>query len=206
MKANQKQIIGYKLVFGLLGFSALVTEIATLAARGVFNPANFFSYFTIECNILVCATLLLSAIATAAGKGTRLQTLRAAVTVYILIVGIGFSVLLAGIKDTEFTAVPWDNIVLHYLMPLIMLGDYLLDRPVRQLSFQKSLLWLVFPLAYVLYSLIRGPIAHWYPYAFLDPNHNGFGAVIAVVVGLLVLSLALIYFVTKFSGTKQRQA
>jgi hypothetical protein len=32
-----------RMVFALLGFSALVTEIATLVARGRFVPANFFS-------------------------------------------------------------------------------------------------------------------------------------------------------------------
>lgn len=44
MKRNY--MVGYKVFFGLLGFSALVTEIATIAAGGNWNPMNFFSYFT----------------------------------------------------------------------------------------------------------------------------------------------------------------
>src|SRR5687768_13932518 len=99
MIQNKNVLIGYKLFFGLLGFSAIVTEIATIVERGRFNPINFFSYFTIETNILVVITLLLCAVAVAMGKNNKLDVLRSAVTVYILIVGIGFSLLLAGIED-----------------------------------------------------------------------------------------------------------
>lgn len=68
MKQDKKFLIGYKLFFSLLGFGAIITEIATTVERGNFSPTNFFSYFTIETNILVTLTLLLSAIAIAAGK------------------------------------------------------------------------------------------------------------------------------------------
>src|SRR5690606_15191851 len=121
MIKNKNVLIGYKLFFSLLGFSAIITEIATIIERGHFNPVNFFSYFTIETNILVVVTLILSAIAVAMGKNSKLDILRSAVTVYILIVGIGFSVLLAGIESSVLTAVPWDNVVLHYIMPIAML-------------------------------------------------------------------------------------
>ncbi|MGA8046237.1 MAG: Pr6Pr family membrane protein, partial [Dermatophilaceae bacterium] len=72
----------------------------------------------------------------------------------------------------DLTAVPWDNTVLHYIVPVAMLVDYLLDRPRRRLSFRASLLWLIYPLAYAGYSLIRGAIVDWYPYPFLDPGTN----------------------------------
>src|SRR5882724_3529438 len=104
MQQNKNMLIGYKLVFGLLGFSAIVTEIATIVERGRFNPANFFSYFTIETNILVAVILLLSAVATACGKNKILDAWRGAITVYALVVGLGFSLLLAGLENAEFTA------------------------------------------------------------------------------------------------------
>lgn len=44
MLQNKKFLISYKLFFALLGFSAIVTEIATAVERGTFNPANFFSF------------------------------------------------------------------------------------------------------------------------------------------------------------------
>ncbi|MBH1980527.1 Pr6Pr family membrane protein [Candidatus Saccharibacteria bacterium] len=205
MKQNKKFLIGYKLFFSLLGFGAIITEIATTVERGNFSPTNFFSYFTIETNILVTLTLLLSAIAIAAGKNSKLDTLRSAVTVYILIVGIGFSVLLAGIEGIVLTAVPWDNTVLHYILPIAVLVDFLIDRPKRKLSFKKSLVWLLFPVTYLIYSLLRGGLIGWYPYPFLNPDIEGYGAVAITVTSLLALSLVLIWIVTRLtvSGGKK---
>lgn len=202
---RRNTLIGYKLFFGLLGFSALVTEIAVLIERGVFNPVNFFSFFTVQTNILVSATLLLSAILLALGKGSKLDTFRSAVTVYILVVGIGFAALLANIEGIALTAVPWDNTVLHYIIPVAMLGDLLLDRPTKKLAFRRSLKWLLYPLIYVIYSLTRGAMTGWYPYPFLDPATKGYEGIAVVVVGLLVLSVILIWLATRFSAASKKQ-
>ncbi len=203
MIKNKNILICYKLFFGLLGFGAVVTEIATIIERGHFNPINFFSYFTIETNILVFVTLLLSAVAVAMGKNSKLDVLRSAVTVYILIVGIGFSVLLAGIEGITLTAVPWDNTVLHYIIPIAMLLDFLIDRPKTKILFKQGLVWLLFPIIYVAYSLIRGALIGWYPYPFLNPETKGYGAVALTVVGLLLLTLALVWVITKLSGKRK---
>src|SRR5690606_13147696 len=130
-----------------LGISALVTEIVTTIGWGTFDTTKFLSYFTVESNILVVITLILSAIALMRGENAKLDTLRAAVTVYILIVGIGFSLLLASgaLDSTLLTAVPWDNTALHYLIPVAVLVDYIIDPPSKRLSFKKSLTWLIFP-------------------------------------------------------------
>ncbi|HMS92903.1 MAG TPA: Pr6Pr family membrane protein [Candidatus Saccharibacteria bacterium] len=197
-------LISYKIFFALLSFGAVVTEIATLVERGYFTPLNFFSYFTIQTNILVFVTLLLSALALAAGRERRLDVLRSAVTVYILVVGIGFSLLLARMEGLVLTAVPWDNTVLHYIIPAAMLVDFLIDRPKRALSFKKSLVWLLFPVLYVTYALMRGAMTGWYPYPFLNPATSGYGSVALTVIGLFVLGLILIAVVTWLTVSKKR--
>ncbi|MDQ3123223.1 MAG: Pr6Pr family membrane protein [bacterium] len=200
---NKNLLIAYKSFFGLLGFSAIITEIATILERGRFNPANFFSYFTIEVNILIAVILLLSSLATACGKNRRLDAWRGAIAVYALIVGLGFSVLLAGLENTDFTAVAWDNIVLHYIMPVAMFIDLLIDRPKSAISFKRGLTWLIFPIIYVSYSLTRGAVVGWYPYAFLNPNHDGYGAVAITIIGIVIMALALTWVVSKLSGKKR---
>jgi len=196
-------LISYKLFFALLGFSSIVTEIAVLMERGVFKLENFFSYFTIETNILVVVTLLLSAVAIAAGKNSKFDLLRAATTVYILVVGIGFSLLLSHMEDAKLTAVPWDNVVLHYIIPVAMLADFLTDRPRRKVPFKKALLWLLFPIAYAIYALVRGGLTGWYPYPFLNPDISGAESVVTTVVGLLVLGLVLVWGISKLSGDQK---
>ena len=68
MKTRTKALISYKLVFAFLGFAALVTEIATIVERGTFNSVNFFSFFTVQNNLIAVIALLLGAIALASGK------------------------------------------------------------------------------------------------------------------------------------------
>jgi len=190
-------LIGYRMVIALLCFAALVTEIATLVERGVFTPLNFFSYFTVESNILVVVVLLMAALTTAAGQDGRLDAFRGAVTVYILIVGLGFSFLLSGLENVRLTAVPWDNVVLHYITPVALALDWIIDRPRRALPFARSLLWLLFPVVYAVYSMTRGAIGGWYPYPFLNPDHHGYAAVIGTIGALVVLGVVLVWLVTR---------
>ena len=97
---------------------------------------------------------------------------RGGAVVYLVTTGIVFSVLLSG-TDVD-TAIPWVNSVLHEVMPLVIVIDWLLDPPSRHITYRQSLLWLAYPLAWVAYTLIRGPIADWYPYPFLDPASGGY--------------------------------
>lgn len=203
MVKSKKLLIGYKLFFGLLGFSAIVTEMAVIIERGMFDPINFFSFFTVENNILVSIVFLGSALAIASGKRSKiLDVLRGFSTAFIVLVGIGFAVLLSGLEDVMLTAVPWDNIVLHYIIPVAAVVDYIIDRPGSMLQFKACLTWLLFPLLYVAYSMIRGSMSGWYPYPFLNPANEGYAAVATTVLGLLLLSIVLIGGVTRLSGRK----
>lgn len=203
MFKNKIFLISYKIFLALLGFSALVTEIAVTVERGVFNAGNFFSFFTVQVNILVFITFILSALVIASGKQKRwLDVLRAVSTVYILVVGIGFAVLLAGLEGVALTAAPWDNTVLHYIIPVAVLLDFIIDRPKRKISFKTGLWWITFPIAYVVYSLVRGSIVGWYPYPFLNPANHGFGAVAVTVAGLVVLGVLIIAVVTWMTKRK----
>ena len=198
MKRNY--LVGYKVFFGLLGFSAIVTEIAVLWANGKLIPANFFSFFTIESNILAIIVFLVSAFYVFANKKSRkLDFIRGAATFYMVVTGIVFSVLLSGIEGVDLTAVPWDNVVLHYIIPIAIALDWIMDAPSRRVSFSKGLLWLTFPIAYLVYSLIRGPIVGFYPYPFLDPAHGGYGQVAITSVLILVGGVVLTYVVTRVS-------
>jgi len=179
---------------------AIVTEVATLAERGRLNPGNLFSFFTIQGNVIGAAVLLLSTLAVTHEIPSRtLAKLRGAATLYIVIVGIVFSVLLAGIEGAEFTAVPWDNYVLHYIMPVAVAVDWFLDLPAERIAFRQASLWLVYPVAYVLYSEIRGLLVNWYPYPFLDPGKNGYGAVAVTSIGIAAFAAALTWFLTRFT-------
>ena len=186
---GNRLVVAVKVLAALLGFSAIVTEIATLVSVRHFVAANFFSYFTIESNALAVVSLILSSFAAVAGGiSARLDFFRGAVTLFMTTTILIFIVLLSSLPASELTAVPWDNTVLHYIMPLVIIIDWLaLNRP-QPILFRRALIWLAFPLLYLSYSLIRGPIVGWYPYPFMDASAHGY---LAVILTSLIIALVL---------------
>ncbi len=125
---------------------------------------------------------------------------RGAATLYLAITGVVFSLLLAGIEGAEFTAVAWDNVVLHYLMPIAIVADWVIDSPRVRIPFRQGVIWLVYPIAYVVFCLIRGASDGWYPYPFLDPDLRGYSAVVESSIGIALLSAALVFVLVSFTG------
>lgn len=203
MKKNY--LTGYKLAFGLLGFSAIITEMVATIERGTFNAGNFFSYFTIESNILAVVALLAGALAIYAGKkSVWLDYFRGAVTFFMVVTGIVFAVLLAGIENAQLTAVPWDNTVLHYIMPIAVAIDWLMDRPKRRFAYRQAVAWMIFPILYLVYSLFRGPLVNWYPYPFIDPTNGGYNQVLITSLLIAAGGFVLVYIVSRVGGTSRR--
>jgi hypothetical protein len=55
---------------------------------------------------------------------------------------------------------------------------------------------MAYPLAYLAYSLIRGPIVDWYPYPFLDPDEvGGYAGVAAYCVAIAAGVLGFIWLI-----------
>jgi hypothetical protein len=66
------------------------------------------------------------------------------------------------------------NAILHYLMPLAVALDWLLDPPrVRLDPARTVVLWMAFPLLYIIYTLARGAIVDWYPTASVRRGGSG---------------------------------
>jgi len=183
-----------KLAIASLIIAAVTTQIVNLNDSGVFRPANFFSFFTIEANLFAAAVFLLSAYGYATKRVIRHgSVLRGAATLYMVTTGLVYVTLLTGLQESLNTHIPWVNFVLHYLIPLVALLDWLIDRPRHEmLSYKVISLWLIFPIVWLVYSVIRGALVGWYAYPFLDP-HTGGGLVEVIIVclGISVLMALL---------------
>ena len=177
-----------------LGFSALVVvaivvQIATVAAATQINVVNFFSYFTIQSNLIGVAVLLAAAAAGSRPKSARLDWWRGAAAVYLTVTFIVVILLLSNV-DVGLQ-LPWVDFVLHKLFPVVVVLDYVLDPPRTRLSLRDGLQWMGYPLVWLVYTLVRGPIAGWYPYPFLDPANGGYGAVAVTSAIILVAGAVL---------------
>ncbi|MGW4369998.1 Pr6Pr family membrane protein [Nocardia takedensis] len=167
--------------FGVLGVLALVWIPLRDADLVTFSVANYFSYFTIQSNVLGVAVLLIGGLRDPAGR--RWQTIRGAVTLYLLITGVVYAVLLANL-DVMLTD-RWINDVLHRILPIVLLADWVLSPVALGVTARLIGGWLIYPLVYGVYTLIRGPLVDWYPYPFIDPRHQGY---VSLIIGLIVLA------------------
>ena len=81
-------------------------------------------------------------------------------------------------------------------MPVVLVADWLIDPPRHRLSFRIGLAWLLYPLAYLVYTLIRGARVDWYPYPFLDVSRHGYGGVLlncaVMLVGFVAAAAAFV--------------
>jgi hypothetical protein len=111
------------------------------------------------------------------------------VTLYLAITGIVYALLLSDV-DVQLSG-RWMNATLHEVLPLFLLVDWIVFPPWPRASYRKALGWLAFPLAFVAYSLIRGPVVDWYPYPFLDVTEIGFGAALRNALLVVVLGVVL---------------
>jgi hypothetical protein len=175
-----------------LAFAGLAIAAVVAAIRVTGSLADFFSYFTIESNLLAIVVLIVGG--TLDPRGRRWVYLRGAATLFMVITGIVYAVLLAH-AEVGLTS-PWINDTLHRVTPVVMLVDWVAFSPWARGSYQAALGWLIVPLAYFAYSLLRGAAVHWYPYPFLNPGHPGgygrvviYAVVLAVFMGLLALAI-----------------
>lgn len=177
-----------RILFGVLGLSSILIEIVVLQSENLFNPANFFSFFTIISNTFAAAYLIYFGITN--NHSTVSQAVRGALTLYMLMTGVIFAIMLSGLENVRLTAVPWDNLVLHYIMPFVVVLDWVISPPKKKPMRNSILLWIAFPILYVLYTLIRGSIVGWYPYPFLNPLLSSYTQVLitSFVIALFVIT------------------
>ncbi len=187
-----------RIAFAALGTWALIYQVMVRLDDPDFTLWNFFSYFTVLSNIAAAVVLLVGGLL--APTGPAWEWLRGAVTTCMVITGIVYALLLSGV-DVDVTY-GWVNDVLHRIIPLVMLVDWILVRA-RRLPERSWLTWLAVPLVYGVYTLIRGPVVDWYPYPFIDPRGQGY---VSMSISLVVVfvGMALMSFGVYWAGTRGR--
>jgi hypothetical protein len=180
-----------KLAAGLLaglGAFALIAQfpmsVANVMGEGHsawFATARFFAYFTIITNIAAMVTM-----AGIASGRVKDQSWLTAITSYLIILSLVYHFLLSGERNLS----GWPFFVdalLHYVIPAATLIAWVFVFPKRGLTWSQPLIWLVYPMGYLVSCMARGAVENWYPYFFLDVAKFGFGQVALNAVGLAVI-------------------
>lgn len=180
-------LIALRLFFGVLTLVTVGKQFAIQVQMG-FSIINFFSYFTNLSNIFAAFVLIFGAfqLITYYQPSASTDLIRGMAVVNMVVVGVVFSALLRNVDMGNL--LPWVNTVLHYIMPIAVVLEWLLQPPRANLGTRHVLLCQIFPLLYLVYTLTRGAIVGWYPYPFLNPaNVGGYGGVAVYGIGIMVV-------------------
>ena len=191
-----------KLLVSLYRALGLVLCLFGLAIQfGLFSGApslNPIIFFTIQSNI-VCAAiwiaLLIHPKLPPVWHGVAAQGILLTMVVYhFLLAGGSFSM-------SSFTGSLYGvaNLLVHYVVPTMMIIDFLILADRRPLSRLAPVWWAVFPLAYFGFAMIHGatgrPVyqgaATSYPYFFIDPNGPGFFANPQGFLGVILYAVVI---------------
>ncbi|WP_183572695.1 Pr6Pr family membrane protein [Mucilaginibacter sp. X5P1] len=176
-----------------LSISIYVAEGRTFAGIMV----QLLSYFTILSNILVAVSLT-SALLSPTGKWGKCfssASATGAITVYIATVGITYNIILRNLIILEGFSI-LANELLHVVVPVLYVIYWFLFAAKARLKWSEIYYWLIYPLVYLVYIMIRGAISGYYPYPFVDVGILGYASVainsLGMIIGFVVLSALLI--------------
>lgn len=176
-----------------ISFSILITEGRTFAGTLV----QLLSYFTILSNILVAKSLTLSLLNPTGkwGKYFSSASVTGAITVYIATVGITYNIILRNLIILEGFSI-LANELLHVVVPVLYVIYWFLFAAKARLKWSEIYYWIIYPLIYLIYILIRGAISGYYPYPFVDVGRLGYSNVVinssGMIAGFIILSALLI--------------
>ncbi|MBC7866034.1 MAG: Pr6Pr family membrane protein [Gloeobacteraceae cyanobacterium ES-bin-316] len=199
----------------LLGWIAILVQLVLIIQNRVASIpetiVRFFSFFTILTNIIVAVFFT---VLYAKRNEKKLPSFlsannQTAVAVYILVVGIVYNVVLRFL----WAPVGYQRIVdelLHLVIPLLYFFYWLRFVPKNNLQWKYLLRWLVYPITYLVFILIRGAMANpaFYPYPFVDVYKLGYPKVMTncVFVMLLFLLISIVFIAAGRYSKKKMSA
>ncbi len=172
-----------RLAFASTAIAAMAYQFSE-SAETAFQKANFFSFFTIQSNVLGVVALYALVLVPRARRTASFDGARCAAVLYMAITGIVFALLLSGLQEELQTSDAVVNFVVHQLMPVVLVADLLVEGPRQRLPWWSVAAWLAYPLSWLTYTLVRGAQVDWYPYPFVDVSELGYGGVLARSVAL----------------------
>ena len=136
-----------------------------LTALGPATVTGLLPYFTIQSNVAVGVLAGYAAWCALRDRPEPPSALKGAVTLYITITGTVYHLVLANPASPFAMAQPdrqpgewWGNQFLHTVVPLLAVADWALFDRRGRLRPRYAAWWLVFPLGYLGFALVRGLI------------------------------------------------
>jgi hypothetical protein len=186
--------------------ATVVIQIADRLLNNAFDPAEYFSYFTIQSGLINIVVLAVGgAMALRSPRDTVLYTgIRLSTVAYAVVTAGVYNLLLRYVPYEGFQGLQWPNEVLHVWVPLFIVLDWLLSPGRAAVPWSTLRIAIGYPVAWLAFTLVRGAFTSVYPYPFLDPATAGWASVAAYIVGLSAFILAIAALGVHYSRRRAR--
>ena len=180
-------------LMAIVGWCGLVIQLdLVLLARWTSGASllgglvNFFSFFTVLTNTLVA--VVLTCVATrqpSKGRTFFLQPwVTSGIAVSIIVVGVAYNLLLRQLWQPQ--GLQWlANELLHDVMPVLFTLYWWFCVPKGSFRVGHIGVWVLYPVLYFAYTLLRGHLLGVYPYPFIDVEKLGYAQAFINACGVL---------------------
>jgi hypothetical protein len=164
----------------------------SVADSRVADTVKYLSFMTIWTNFLIAFffTWVTISPGSRGGKFFSIHSVQTALLVYIAAVGLIYHLFLAHIWDPKGYQYVADQI-LHTAVPLYYLAYWIFFTEKTELKLRSAFNWLLYPLVYAIYAMVRGAITMKYPYYFLDAVKLGYPVVLRNIALIAVSYLLM---------------
>lgn len=164
---------------------------------------RFFSFFTILTNTIVALYFSVQLIPLKKNPLNFLNKNGAltAITVFILLVGIVYQVVLRSIWEPKGLQKIVDEL-LHSFIPLFVFMYWLFFSKKEDLNFISFLKWLSYPILYFIFIITRGLASGFYPYPFMNVDELGLSK-IGINFVLITTTILILFVILVFIGQRK---
>jgi len=196
-----------RLLTGLGLVGSVAWQVTDRLLNGIFRPFEYFAYFSIVSAIVAGIFLLVT------GFGLILkiedtkwvEISRLSLTVAMIVVGVVYHALLADVagdvRDGNYVWPVFPNEFIHTFAPILITLDYLASQKAFRIRLRAALWVAVFPLVWLVFSVIRGAVTNWWPYWFINPN--GEAGIVGMLTYIAAITAAFLLLGFAVLGAKQ---
>ena len=158
---------------------------------------NFFSFFTVLTNTLAVVVLSYALVnrRSVARRFFLAPAVSSAIAASIVVVSLAYNLLLRHLWTPEGFQFIADEL-LHDVMPLLFLIYWWRYVPKGTLRVTHVGWWVIYPLVYFGYALLRGDLLGQYQYPFIDVSTLGYPQVFVnaggILAGFVLIALTLV--------------
>ena len=192
-----------RLALGLALIGSVTWQVTDRIANDLFRPAEYFAYFSIVTAIVAGLFLITTGFGLLLNiEDTKwVEVARLSLAVALIVVGVVYHALLAGaandVRDGDYAWPVLPNEIIHTYAPILAVIEYLMSVKAFRIRLRAFVWVAVFPLTWLVLSIVRGIATNWWPYWFINPNGEaGLGGMLtyisAITVFFLVLGLAVL--------------